>query len=356
MLEYFLQYGLFLAKAVTIVIAIGVVLGFIVNGVRHAREYASEHLEVKNLNRRFENMAEVLHHELLSPAEHKAHIKAKKAEYKQRAKAAKAGKPTRARVFVLNFDGDIRASAVEQLREEISAVVQVARADDEVLLRLESGGGMVHTYGLAASQLKRLRSAGIRLTAAVDEVAASGGYMMACVADRIIAAPFAILGSIGVVAQLPNFNRFLKEHQVDFELHTAGEYKRTLTLFGENTEAAREKFRQELEETHALFKAFVTENRPQLDIQRVATGEHWYGSQALERSLVDAIQTSDDYLLAASKERDVYEVKFKRKQGLPERLAHSVRALLSALGVSRGHTQLPHGLAQSVSTRPGIQA
>ena len=154
--------------------------------------------------------------------ERKAHIKAKKKEYKQRTKEQKKGKTARSRVFVLDFDGDIRASAVEYLREEISAVVQVARPEDEVLLRLESQGGMVHTYGLAASQLRRLKSAGIRLTASVDEVAASGGYMMACVAERIIAAPFAIIGSIGVVGQLPNFNRFLKEHNVDFELHTAG--------------------------------------------------------------------------------------------------------------------------------------
>jgi serine protease SohB len=244
---------------------------------------------------------------------------------------------------------------VENLREEISAVVQVARPSDEVLLRLESSGGMVHTYGLAASQLRRIRQAGIRLTAAVDEVAASGGYMMACVADRIIAAPFAVIGSIGVVAQLPNFNRFLREHNVDFELHTAGEYKRTLTLFGENTEAARAKFREEIEDTHALFKTFVTDNRPQLDIAQVATGEHWYGSRALERKLVDAIQTSDDYLLAASKDKDIYEVRFKRRQGLPERLAHSVRAMMNAFTTSRVQNRLPPNLAQSVSTRPDIE-
>jgi serine protease SohB len=356
-LEYFLQYGLFLAKAITIVVAIGIVIGFLFNAIRHAREFATEHLEVKNLNRRFENMAEVLHHELQSAPERKAHIKAKKAEHKQRIKAAKLGKAPRARVFVLGFDGDIRASAVENLREEISAVVQVARPGDEVLLRLESSGGMVHTYGLAASQLKRLRSAGIRLTAAVDEVAASGGYMMACVADRIIAAPFAVIGSIGVVAQLPNFNRFLKEHNVDFELHTAGEYKRTLTLFGENTEAAREKFREELEDTHALFKTFVTDNRPQLDMQQVATGEHWYGSRAIERKLIDVIQTSDDYLLAASKDKDLFEVKYKRRQGLPERLAHSIRSTMNAFASSRWQDQrLPRGLVQSVSTPPDIQA
>lgn len=335
MLEYLMQYGLFLAKTITFVVAAGIILGFLVNAIRHAREFATEHLQVKNLNHRFEQMAEAIYHELLSPPERKAHIKAKKLEHKQRAKAAKLGKAPRGRVFVLDFDGDIRASAVENLREEISAVVQVARAQDEVLLRLESPGGMVHTYGLAASQLKRLRNAGIHLTAAVDEVAASGGYMMACVAERIIAAPFAVIGSIGVVAQLPNFNRLLKEHNVDFELHTAGEYKRTLTLFGENTAAAREKFREELEDTHALFKGFINDNRPQLDIQQVATGEHWYGARAIERKLIDTIQTSDDYLLAASKEKDIFEVKFKRRQAFPERLAHSIRSGMKAFSASR---------------------
>jgi serine protease SohB len=236
---------------------------------------------------------------------------------------------------VLDFDGDIRASAVEHLREEISAVVQVARSEDEVLLRLESQGGMVRTYGLAASQLCRLKSAGIRLTASVDEVAASGGYMMACVAERIIAAPFAIIGSIGVVGQLPNFNRFLKEHNVDFELHTAGQYKRTLTLFGENTDAARDKFQEELEDTHKLFKSFVSENRPQLEIEMVATGEHWYGTRALERKLIDIIQTSDDYLLAASKDRDIFEIHYKRRRPLQERLASGIRAVVKGVSGER---------------------
>jgi len=280
-------------------------------------------------------MADVLNHDLLNPHERKAHIKAKKKEYKQRTKEQKKGETARSRVFVLDFDGDIRASAVEHLREEISAVVQVARPEDEVLLRLESRGGMVHTYGLAASQLRRLKSAGIRLTASVDEVAASGGYMMACVAERIIAAPFAIIGSIGVVGQLPNFNRFLKEHNVDFELHTAGQYKRTLTLFGENTDAARDKFQEELEDTHKLFKSFVTENRPQLEIEMVATGEHWYGTWALERKLIDIIQTSDDYLLAASKDRDIFEVHYKRRRPLQERLASGIRAVVKGVSGER---------------------
>src|SRR5699024_4687864 len=160
--------------------------------------------------------------------ENKARLKARKKTRKAEKKAAKAGhQHVKPRLFVLNFDGDVRATGVRDLREEISAVLQVARKEDEVLLRLESPGGVVNGYGLAASQLTRVRQHGIKLTIAVDKVAASGGYMMACVGDRIVAAPFAIVGSIGVVGQVPNFNRWLKERDVDFEMHTAGNYKRT---------------------------------------------------------------------------------------------------------------------------------
>ena len=108
-------------------------------------------------------------------------------------------------------------------------------------------------YGLAASQMQRIRDKKLKLTVCVDKVAASGGYMMAVVADKIIAAPFAVLGSIGVLAQVPNFHRLLKKHDVDFEMLTAGKYKRTLTMFGENTDKGREKFQEDIEDTHVLF-------------------------------------------------------------------------------------------------------
>lgn len=332
MIEYLLQYGLFLAKTLTLVAAIVFVLAMIANLRRHMREHMEEQLEIKHLNKRFENMAEALKHELLTPDAMKAEAKKKKAEAKQQKKAAKLGKEeTRKRIFVLDFHGDIRAAAVDNLREEISAVLQVASPEDEVLVRLESPGGMVHGYGLAASQLRRVRDAGIRLTASVDKVAASGGYMMACVADQIIAAPFAIIGSIGVVAQLPNFNRLLKQHNIDFEQHTAGEYKRTLTLFGENTDSGREKFQEELEETHKLFKSFVHDNRPQVDIDKVATGEHWYGAQSIDLKLVDELKTSDDYLLEASKERDLYSVHYKTHKSLPEKVMGGLGQLADRL-------------------------
>ena len=185
---------------------------------------------------------------------------------------------------------------------------------------LESPGGVVHGYGLAASQLMRLKQRNIRLTVAVDKVAASGGYMMACVADKIVSAPFAIIGSIGVVAQIPNVHRLLKKHDVDVDVMTAGEYKRTMTIFGENTEKGKQKFQQELEETHQLFKQFVAQNRPHLDLDKVATGEHWFGQQALNLNLVDEIMTSDDLLLQAMKEKSVIGVKYAVKKSLLQKV------------------------------------
>ncbi|MCP4842727.1 MAG: protease SohB, partial [Halieaceae bacterium] len=158
------------------------------------------------------------------------------------------------------------------------------------------------------------------LTIAVDKVAASGGYMMACVADRIVAAPFAVVGSIGVVAQLPNFHRLLKKNDIDFETLTAGQYKRTLTMFGENTDTGRTKFLEDLEETHELFKTFVSANRPALDIAKVATGEVWYGQTALDEGLVDEVLTSDALVQSRLEEWDVFEVCFRHKKNWQEKL------------------------------------
>lgn len=328
MADFLFQYGLFLAKAVTWVATIVIVATLLGNLLRHLRGHGGDHLEVSNLNHRFRDLADSVNHALLAPDEWKHELRRQKADDKARAKARKAGTaPPRARVFVLDFHGDLRASATGSLREEISALLQVAKPSDEVVLRLESEGGIVHGYGLAASQLRRVRDAGVKLTVAVDKVAASGGYLMACVADRILAAPFAVVGSIGVVGQLPNFNRLLRKHDIDYELHTAGEHKRTLTVFGENTEAGRERFREMLEDAHALFKAFIQQHRPQVDIAQVATGDHWFGARAVALKLVDELKTSDDYLLERSKACDLYELRYKRHRGFVERVTGSLAGL-----------------------------
>jgi serine protease SohB len=324
-MEFVSEYGLFLAKAVTIVAALLILVSGIVALLSRNQQRAAEHLEIKHLNRDYEAMADALNANLLSKKAYKEKLKALKKQHKAEAKGTL---PPRRRIYVLNFHGDIRASAVAALREEITALLMVATPEDEVVLRLESAGGMVHSYGLAASQLTRIRERKLKLTVAVDKVAASGGYLMACVADRLLAAPFAVVGSIGVVSQLPNFNRLLKKNDVDFEQFTAGEYKRTVTLFGENSDKDRAKFQQEIEEVHQLFKAFVKHYRPVVDLATVATGEHWYGSQALGLHLVDELRTSDDYLLEASAAADLYQVSYVTRKPLLARLLEmGVRAL-----------------------------
>lgn len=229
--------------------------------------------------------------------------------------------PERGRLFVLHFNGDMHASEVDNLREAVTALLTIAKPEDEVLLILDSAGGLVHDYGLAASQLKRIRARNIHLSVAVDLVAASGGYMMAVVANKIMAAPFAIVGSIGVLAQVPNVNRLLEKHDIDIEQHTAGEYKTTLTILGKNTDKARKKFREELEDTHVLFKQFVQEHRPQLNVDKLATGEHWYGSQAIHLNLIDEIVTSDDYLLEKSRSHDIYEINYIITETLSDKIS-----------------------------------
>ncbi len=334
MTEFFFEYGLFAAKLATLVAAILVVVAVSALAARRVRKSMKGHIETTRINDEIEAMRLALDAGISDPDTFKLHLKQlhkeKKRERKARRKALKragAGDTLDAgdagakrRVFVLDFDGDLRASAVARLRREITAVLSMAKASDALLVRLESRGGMVHAYGLAASQLQRIKAHGLDLTVCVDKVAASGGYLMACVADRILAAPFAILGSIGVVAQIPNFHRLLKKNDIDFELITAGEYKRTLTILGENTDKGRAKFVEEIEDVHRLFKDFVRGHRPGLDIERVATGETWFGQRALDLGLVDELVTSDEYIVKACDEADVFEVRYVEKKPLPERL------------------------------------
>lgn len=344
-MEFILDISEFLLQAIILLGVFLVAVAGLVSITQRRRGSDEEgFIEAKSLNERYEAQQEAIRSIIEEPASIKAREKANKKEKKQKEKAAKRAlkapsdddnETSRPRLFVLDFEGDIHASQVEQLREEISAILPVAREADEVLVRLESGGGAVHGYGLAASQLVRLTDAGIRLTVAVDRVAASGGYMMACVADQIIAAPFAIIGSIGVVAQLPNFHRLLKKNDIDFEMHTAGEYKRTLTLFGENTDKAREKFQADIDDVHVMFKDFVSTSRPAVLIDEVSTGEYWFGQRALEKNLVDQLCTSDAFLLQRLESTDLIEVRFRAKRTWQERLGMAAEA-----AVDRGFRRL----------------
>jgi serine protease SohB len=380
-LEYLIQYGMFLAKAATIVVSIVLVIGAIAAaGSRQRRASKRGEIVIERLNDHLEDLHDAVREEVIDPAtlklDYKARSKREKEEAKAETKRAKAEardkakekakektKPKdessqttnaaitenkssndahyddapsrRKRVYVLDFDGDVAAEEVSSLREEITTVLSIAEPCDEIILKLESPGGMVHAYGLAASQLQRIKDAKIPLTICVDKVAASGGYMMACLADKLVAAPFAIIGSIGVVVQLPNFHKMLKKNEVDYEVISAGEYKRTLSTFGEITDKGRAKVQEDVENIHEIFKQWVKSHRPIVDVSRVATGETWVGMQAKERYLVDELNTSDDVLVRACKDADVFEVNYKFKQTLQDKLGAAVEA-----GVARAANKL----------------
>jgi len=343
-LEFLTEYGLFVAKVITLVVAFIVVLSALISaGSRGKRTSGSGRgtISIVRLNDELDDMRDAIRKTVLDKDQFKQEQKREKKQHKNEQKERRKQFKTllkstdepievefRKRIYVIDFDGDIEASEVESLREEITAILSIATSQDEVLLRLESPGGMVHAYGLASSQLLRIRDKGIPLTICVDKVAASGGYMMACLASKLVAAPFAILGSIGVLVQLPNFHRLLRKYDVDYETISAGEFKTTLTTFGEITKKGRTKVKEDVEEMHVLFKNWVKQHRPAVEIDAIATGETWVGIQALERNMVDAVMTSDECIVAACDEADVFEVSYEIRLSIGDKLGAAIHSTM----------------------------
>ena len=386
-MTYLYDYFVFLAEAATVVAAILVVLGAVASFSARRRHAPAGALEVIRLNDYLDNLRHGLEQAMLTRGQYRkaarreAKAQARKARQKARQEAKQArratkqgggdegeaetadtvaeahsaedsgpegsegqsqdapqaiysaedGAPSKGRVYALTFEGDMDATKVSHLRHEINAVLTKADGGDEVVVRVKSFGGRVHGYGLAASQLQRVREHGLNLVVAVDQVAASGGYLMAAVANKVIAAPFAVVGSIGVVAEIPNVHRLLKKNDVDVEVITAGRYKRTLTVLGENTDEGRRKFTEELEDLHVLFQEFVNEQRPGVDLEKVATGEAWYGRRAIELNLVDEITTSDEYLMRRCAEAEVFEVRWVEHKKPLERVLGELEGGLKQL-------------------------
>ena len=339
-MEYFIEYCLFLAKVVTLAAAFIVVIGaMIAMGGRGRRGAGKGTISVVRLNDELDDMRDAMkkvvydkdtfkHEQKQDKKRHKEEERERKSARKSLGSDSEIDPHTRKRVYVIDFNGDIQASEVESLREEITAILSLATQQDEVMIRLESPGGMVHAYGLAASQLSRIKEHGIPLTVSVDMVAASGGYMMACLADRLVAAPFAILGSIGVLVQMPNFHRLLRKHEVDYETISAGEFKTTLTTFGEITQRGRDKVKEDVEEMHAIFKDWVKQHRPAVEIDSIATGETWVGLQAMERNMIDEVITSDECIIRACEEADVFSVRFEIRRTIGDKLGAAIHTTI----------------------------
>tara|TARA_B100001093_G_scaffold356938_1_gene341536 strand:+ start:4629 stop:5645 length:1017 start_codon:yes stop_codon:yes gene_type:complete len=327
-----LAYLFFLAKVATLVIAIVITLASIFAISSKGKKKSFGKITIKKLNTQFKETKDLIAENTLS----KKALKQLKKNSTQKKRKKNHASSDKSRLFIVNFNGDLNANETTSLREIITAIILSAKTDDRVLIKLDSGGGLVNSYGLASSQIQRLREANIHTTVAVDKVAASGGYMMASVADRIIAAPFAIIGSIGVLAQIPNFHRFLDKQSIDFEQVSAGQYKRTLSFFGKNTKEGRIKLQEELEETHQLFQTHISQYRPQLDLNTVATGEHWYGTQAIDLQLIDQIKTSDDFILEAHEQFDLFELHYELRKSFLQRLMQGPQNALQLFMQLRG--------------------
>lgn len=314
-MQFIYELGLFTSKTMVILLLIVGLVAIIAMIVQRAQSFKQK-LHVENLNDHFDFYEQTLKHFTLTKKQWKAEEKKLKEEMKEKDEEA-----TKPRLFVIDFKGDVHAEEGENLREEITAILTMASPQDEVVLRLESPGGVVHGYGFCASQLERLKMANIPLTICVDQIAASGGYMMSVLAQKLIAAPFAIIGSVGVVAQVPNFNKLLRKNDIEYKEYTAGDFKRTVSIFGEITEKGESKFKEQLEATHVLFKDHIRKHRPSVAVESIATGEYWYGSQALDLKLIDSIGTSDDYLLGKRKSHEIIKVEHKEKKPFAEKLA-----------------------------------
>ena len=338
-MEFIIEYGMFLAKAITIVVSIGLVAGLIASAGQKTKKSGNKgNIKVTRINDHIDELRDALRISVLGKDELKSIEKVEKKEAKEFQKKKKKLKKSDVeegsndtdanlkKFYVLNFEGNVAADAVCSLREEITAVLSLATPRDEVIVRLESPGGMVHAYGLASSQLLRIKNQKIPLTICVDKVAASGGYMMACLADKLVAAPFSIIGSIGVLVQLPNFHRVLKKYDVDYEMISAGEYKRTLSHFGEITTKGKDKVQEDVENIHRIFKDWVKTYRPSIEIDSIATGETWVGTQAKDRYMVDEIKTSDECIIEACEESEVFEVEFEIKKSIQDKLGNLLEA------------------------------
>jgi serine protease SohB len=310
------NYTIFFLKITTIIILLLLTLIMCLIIIKNKD---NKYIKIKNINKKYITFKKLFLSEILKKTEKKQIIK----NINEEEKITKTKN-----LFILNFNGDINASDINNLKDILSVIILNKKYVDEVLIKLTSNGGIVTNYGLAATQLKRLKNENINLTISIDTIAASGGYMMACVANKIIASHFSIIGSIGVLGIIPNINKILNKNNIEIEYHTSGKYKKTLSIIGENTEIGRKKFIESLENTHFLFKNFVKENRSQINIEEIATGEYWYGIDALKLNLIDKIQTSDEYIMENLNTTQIYEIKLNEKTNIKNKIKEHIHNIL----------------------------
>ncbi len=237
------------------------------------------------------------------------------------------------RLAVLRFQGlrDLNASGDQRLSEAIDEVLVNRDHFEEAVVIIDSPGGTTHGYGHAYALLERLSASGLKVTACIDRIGASGGYLMALPADRILAGPFAIVGSVGVVAGIPNVKRLLEEKGVSYRLFVAGDKKRVVHFADDDGPEVREYMDEKLAGIHTQFLQAVEKHRgDRVKLDEVRSGDHWSAEESVEKGLglVDELQTSAEYLL--ERNREVALVMIERRVDITERFAGYLAARLSA--------------------------
>ena len=225
-------------------------------------------------------------------------------------------RPDKSNLYYLEFEGDIQASEAAKLKQEILVCLQVAKPTDVFLILVESSGGSVSNYGDLYSVMEMIKKRGHTLWVAIDRVAASGGYLISLPADKIFATPFALIGSIGVLSEVPNFGGLLDKYGVKMEEYTAGERKMNISMFRENGEEQKEHHRKKLGKIHELFKAQLVKYRGGLiekkgvDIGELMEGDFWMGENAFELGLVDELKSSVEILLDEKDHFNILKVNY----------------------------------------------
>jgi protease-4 len=198
-------------------------------------------------------------------------------------------------IAVIDVKGDILSSE--------KVVKEIEKYDEDssvraIVLRVNSPGG-----GIAQSQeiYKAVKEADKEIIASLGSVAASGGYYISCGADRIIANPGTITGSIGVITTFPKYHQLLKKIGVEWEVIKSGEHKDIGSPYRDMTVEEKRLFQDVIDDLFDQFVEVVSVERdiPKEEVLKLADGRIFSGNQAHELGLVDEIGTFSDAIRIA---------------------------------------------------------
>jgi len=210
--------------------------------------------------------------------------------------------------------------------DSTAEVLRRARADESVkavVLRVDSPGGSAFASEIIRNEVEALQEAGIPVVASMSSVAASGGYWISMAADRIYASPSTITGSIGIFGMFPTFQRSLDSVGISTDGVGTSKWAGELRFDRPMSDDARQLVQAMIEQGYEDFisKVAMHRNMDQAEVDRVAQGQVWTGTDALDHGLIDALGGLEDAIAAAAElaelEPDSYGLKYYEKELTP---------------------------------------